>query len=69
MGIEEYLDTEIFSHPAYWILSAGAIIAIIIGFKSSDLWGNGGVPFFQQIIVIAIIPIAAYFIMLYHTRR
>jgi len=27
------LDTEIFSHPAYWILSAGAIIAIIIGFK------------------------------------
>lgn len=62
------LDTEIFSSPAYWILTGGVLIAIWIGFGAAG--GMGGIipnqeytiPMLWKIIISVMIPIIAYFI-------
>lgn len=69
MDISELIDTEVFQETGYWFLTGGALIAILIGFKATTLWGTGAIPLWTEIVILLLIPIAAYFITKYHTSR
>lgn len=64
MEIPSFLDEEVLTHPMYWLLTAGAEIALMIGFKAQSAWGVGVMPFWQIIMVLAFLPIATYIVMM-----
>lgn len=68
MGISdifEYFDSDVIYNPMYWLLTAGAIIAVILGFSTQTLWGTDvGMPLYSKILTIVLIPIVSYMIVL-----
>ena len=69
MSWDEIIDPEVIQNPSYWFLTVGAELALMIGFKTQDAWGNGAMPFYTKLIVLAAVPIAAYVITLMIGRR
>lgn len=63
MDMPSFLDEEVIFNPMYWLLTGGAILALLIGFKSQTLWSNGSMPLSTMIITICGVPIASYFIV------
>lgn len=68
MGIMDYLDEEIIYNPMYWLLTAGAEIALMLGFKFQSSWGIETMPLLSSIGVLAAVPVAAYFVVMKITR-
>lgn len=67
---EDYIDTDILGSPMYWILTAGAELALLIGFKSQSLWNTEmGMSIWSKIGVLALIPFISYFLYGYISRR
>jgi hypothetical protein len=61
----DFIDTDVFYEPSYWILSAMAIFGLAIGFgltgSVSGATGSEGIniPFYvKPILLIAVFPIA-----------
>lgn len=70
MSWDDFIDTEIVSNPAYWLLAGGAEFALLIGFKLQSAWGTDmGMPLLMKVLVLALIPIAAYFVVMFTSRR
>ena len=65
-GIE--LDDDIIQSPAYWLITGGAILALIIGFGGGGIMkglGVGGdvtyeIPLLIKGVIICCIPLLAY---------
>ena len=68
MDVPDFLDNEVLSNIGFWFLTVGAEFALMIGFKLAEQWGNGGVGWVTKILSLALVPVAAYFITMYHTR-
>ena len=68
-GIE--LDDDVIQSPAYWIITGGTVLALILGFggggimKGLGLAGdvNYSIPIFLQIIILALVPFISYIIV------
>lgn len=70
MSLDDFLDTEILYSPVYWLLAGGAELALLIGFKAQGLWNAGaGMPFFSKVVTLVAIPIVAYFIVMFMSKR
>lgn len=57
----DFIDTDIFMEPAYWILVGMAVVGLAIGFGGGGLIGSSEfqIPFLiKAIILILIFPIA-----------
>ena len=39
MGIEDYVDMEVFSNFGFWVIGGGAMLALLAGFKLTKYWG------------------------------
>jgi len=65
---EDIIDMEIFYNPIFWFLTIGTEIALLIGFRSATLWGNGGLPLLTQVVILLAVPVVAYFVVAF-TRR
>ena len=65
MSFDDFIDTEVIYSPAYWMLTIGAELALLIGFKAQGLWNTEmGMPITFKILTLAAVPIVAYFIVL-----
>jgi hypothetical protein len=60
----EFLDEDIIYNPMYWLLTAGAEFALILGFKLQTEWGVGAMPFYSMLLTLAAIPIVSYFVVM-----
>lgn len=56
------IDADVLYSPAYWVLTIGAEIAVLIGFKGTQLWGAGevGLSIPVKIGIVLAIPFLAY---------
>jgi hypothetical protein len=60
-----FLDSDILGNPMYWMLTAGAELALILGFKFQSSWGAGAsMPWYSMVLTLAAVPIASYFIVM-----
>ena len=65
MEIPSWIDSDIINNPMYWLLTAGAEFALLIGFKAQGWWGSGvTMPFFSKLGILLIIPIVSYFVVM-----
>ena len=64
MGLDDYLDEEIIQNPMFWLLTAGAEFALLIGFKlQGSLWSaEVEMPLLSKILTLLLVPILGYFI-------
>ena len=63
MDIPGWIDEDIIYNPMYWLLTAGAEFALLIGFKAQSYWGAGlGMSLWSKILTLALIPVGAYFV-------
>lgn len=70
MELPEFVDAEVFYSLGYWALALGAPLALLIGFKSTSLWGTElQVPLVTKVLSIVLMPVIAYFFVLYHKKR
>lgn len=67
--LDELIDTEVFYSLAYWVITAGCVIALLIGFSAQGLWGGQSMPFLTKALVIILTPVASYFIVLMIKNR
>lgn len=64
MSLSDYLDTERLADPMYWLLTGGAEVALLIGFKAQGLWATDiGMSIWSKLLTLALVPIASYFIV------
>lgn len=63
------IDEDIIQNPAYWVITGGAIVALLIGFSLNlgSMVGGGdsssySIPFIWRAVIIILIPVIAYFI-------
>ena len=69
MGFEDYVDMDVIASPAYWLLTIGAAVALLLGFKMQDMWNTGlSIPIYSMIGILVIIPVVAYFIVRFNQR-
>lgn len=69
MEIPEWIDEDIIRNPMYWVLTAAAEFALIIGFRLQSAWSSGDVmPFWSMMFVLAVLPIASYFVTMKVSR-
>lgn len=67
---EDIIDPEVIYSPVYWILTAGTIVALLLGFASQSAWSSElTMPFMTKAIIIVLIPIVAYFVVLMIKNR
>lgn len=60
-GQIDFIDTDVFFEPAYWILTGMAVVGLAIGFGSGGLIGSSEfqVPLLvKAFLLIAVFPIA-----------
>ena len=63
MSWDDYIDSETLTDPMYWLLTGGAELALLIGFKAQGLWGSDmGMSIWSKIGTLALVPVASYFI-------
>lgn len=63
MELPSWIDSDVLSSSAFWLLAGGAEFALLIGFKMQSSWGTDiGMSLASKIITLALVPIAAYFI-------
>jgi hypothetical protein len=49
----------------YWLMTAGAELALILGFKFQSSWGAGvSMPWYSMALTLLLVPVAAYVIVL-----
>ena len=64
MSWDDYIDTERVTDPVYWMLTGGAELALLIGFKAQGLWSAGmEMSIWSKLLTLALVPVAAYFIV------
>lgn len=69
MEIPSWLDEDVIGNPMYWLLTAGAELALMIGFKLQSQWGTElSMPIYSKIITLALIPVASYFVTMKISR-
>jgi len=65
MEMPSWLDSEVIFSAPYWLLTGGAELALMIGFKLQSSWGAGAtMPFLSKVLVLALVPVAAYILAL-----
>lgn len=69
MSWDDYVDSEVISSPGFWFLAAGAEIATMLGFKYQSSWGVGTMPIWTMLLVLLLIPVAAYMVTLHRMNR
>lgn len=68
MSWDDYIDSERVSDPMYWLLTGGAELALLIGFKAQGLWGGMSMSIWSKLLTLALVPVAAYFVVGYIKR-
>lgn len=76
MDIPEFIDTDIIHSPGFWLLTAGAWIAFLLGFKGADtgLFGlSSSGDAFQidpiiKILIMLLTPVMAYLVSMKFLR-
>lgn len=64
MDLSEIFDADVLYNPAYWLLTGGAIIALILGFSAQGLWSTEmSMPLYAKILTIVLTPVASYLIV------
>lgn len=70
MSFDELLDTETLSNPMYWLLTGGTELALLIGFKAQGLWTSEmGMTLWTKLAILGAVPILAYFLVGFISRR
>jgi len=63
MELPSWIDEEVVYSLGFWLLTIGAELALMIGFKAQSAWGTEiGMSLFSKIMTLALVPVAAYFI-------
>ena len=71
MDLPDWIDEDIIANPAYWIITIGAELAILLGFKAQKVWGGdmisvGMSPIAFTLIklsAVVLIPVISFFIV------
>lgn len=64
------LDDDIIQNPAYWIITAGCIFALMLGFGAFGVVESLGIhqeyqiPLFWKIIILILTPVISYFVVM-----
>lgn len=70
IDLGDYLDTEVFYSPIYWLLVGAAEIALIIGFRMQSLWGDGQtMGILSMVVTLLLVPVAGYVIVLWQSNK
>lgn len=70
MAWDDYIDTEIIYNPGYILMTAGAELALIIGFRAQSIWNQGSTTsIWTMIMTLILIPIASYFITMHRMNH
>ena len=70
MELPSFIDEDIVYSIGFWILTLGTMIAFLIGFKLSGVFGVVGseneynIPFMVKLLLILLTPVMAYLVSL-----
>lgn len=63
MELPSFIDEEVITNPFYWMLTAGAELALLIGFKLQGSWSADiAMPFYSKLLTLILVPVACYFV-------
>lgn len=68
MELPAFLEEDIIYGFGYWVLTIGALVALLLGFKFAGtglLGGDGqGIPLFTKVAMLGLTPIISYLLAL-----
>lgn len=63
MELPSFIDEDVIYNPIYWLLTAGAELALMVGFKAQKYWGAGTIPFWNMILILILLPLMSYLVV------